>query len=83
MLPPCLATGLGYHWEMSSHQAGVHMRDRLRTTSAELDDRRLQSRFADVDVVSIADVQERVPVRSSPDPNIEQTRAPAERRRRA
>lgn len=48
---------------MSTRQAGVPLGDRLRSTSAELNDRRLQSRFADVDVVSIADVQERVPMR--------------------
>ncbi len=48
---------------MSTRPTVVPLRDRLRSTSAELNELRLQSRFADVDVVSIADVRERVPVR--------------------
>lgn len=44
-------------------QIGVSLGERLRSTSAELDDRRLQARFAHVDVVPIDEVLDRVPVR--------------------
>jgi hypothetical protein len=44
-------------------RSGTSLGDRLRATSAELDGQRLQARFAHVDVVSINEVDERVPVR--------------------
>lgn len=48
---------------MKSRGDSLALRDRLRATSVELNDRRLQARFAGVGLVSIADAAERVPVR--------------------
>jgi hypothetical protein len=54
--------------------------ERLRATSADLDSRRLQSRFANVDVVSISEVLDRVPVRFGGEVRSKHRASPEDRR---